>query len=337
MFNFGKSFDEKQTFKKVQKEIFPKKKIIEFCVNYYGEQYRGKITKIIEALDVVFVAEDLLGYGLNVLFKKEYEGYDKEIIDWEERALIFKTNLTEFVNGSDLFRPEILARDSKILHQMGFNIRKIIKVEAEGGISIIDSEETKRLKDYINSLNPPAIKKVSGYHIVDLYEKCAKENKLFNLYVSMGQGDKLFVSYDQKVKLNFRSDLKFPELPKGFMDFVDSEHVDFLEDFVSAKGKLDSWSEEESKYILNGMNKLFNKNFQTMQEFIKDESMELIILLAIAIFVLAYRYNTGDNVYKFFADTVAGVYNTYAPYSYSGNKLALTASKNNSFCKRDLK
>ena len=44
--------------------------------------------------------------------------------------------------------------------------------------------------------------------------------------------------------------------------------------------------------------------------------MELILLLAIAIFVLAYRYNTGDNVYKFFADTVSGVYNTYAPYSY---------------------
>lgn len=44
--------------------------------------------------------------------------------------------------------------------------------------------------------------------------------------------------------------------------------------------------------------------------------MELFILLAIAIFVLAYRYNTGDNVYKFFADTVSGIYNTYAPYSY---------------------
>ncbi|MBR6820853.1 MAG: hypothetical protein IKM55_01365 [Bacilli bacterium] len=44
--------------------------------------------------------------------------------------------------------------------------------------------------------------------------------------------------------------------------------------------------------------------------------MELLILLCIAIFVLAYRYNTGDNVYKFFADTVSGIYNTYAPYSY---------------------
>lgn len=44
--------------------------------------------------------------------------------------------------------------------------------------------------------------------------------------------------------------------------------------------------------------------------------MELVIWLAIAIFVLAYRYNTGDNVYKFFADTVANVYNTYAPYSF---------------------
>ena len=44
--------------------------------------------------------------------------------------------------------------------------------------------------------------------------------------------------------------------------------------------------------------------------------MELIIWLIIAIFVLAYRYNKGDNVYKFLADTVSNVYNTYAPYSF---------------------
>ena len=44
--------------------------------------------------------------------------------------------------------------------------------------------------------------------------------------------------------------------------------------------------------------------------------MELVILLFIAIFVLSYRFNTGDNVYKFFADTVSNVYNNYAPYSY---------------------
>ena len=37
--------------------------------------------------------------------------------------------------------------------------------------------------------------------------------------------------------------------------------------------------------------------------------MELVILLMIAIFVLSYRYNTGDNVYKFFGDTVSNVYN----------------------------
>lgn len=44
--------------------------------------------------------------------------------------------------------------------------------------------------------------------------------------------------------------------------------------------------------------------------------MELIIWIMIALFVFAYRYNTGDNVYKFFADTVANIYNTYAPYSF---------------------
>lgn len=44
--------------------------------------------------------------------------------------------------------------------------------------------------------------------------------------------------------------------------------------------------------------------------------MELVLWLIIAIFVIAYRYNTGDNVYKFFANTVSNVYNTYAPYSF---------------------
>ena len=44
--------------------------------------------------------------------------------------------------------------------------------------------------------------------------------------------------------------------------------------------------------------------------------MELVLWLVIAIFVLAYRYNNGDNIYKFFSDTVANVYNTYAPYSF---------------------
>lgn len=44
--------------------------------------------------------------------------------------------------------------------------------------------------------------------------------------------------------------------------------------------------------------------------------MELIFLLIIAIFVMAYRMNTGDNVYKFFIDSVGNAYNKFAPYSY---------------------
>ncbi len=44
--------------------------------------------------------------------------------------------------------------------------------------------------------------------------------------------------------------------------------------------------------------------------------MELIILLLITIFVISYRKNTGENVYKFFATQVANAYNKYAPYSF---------------------
>lgn len=44
--------------------------------------------------------------------------------------------------------------------------------------------------------------------------------------------------------------------------------------------------------------------------------MELIILIIIAIYVISYRQNNGQNVYKFFITQVSEVYDKYAPYSY---------------------
>ena len=44
--------------------------------------------------------------------------------------------------------------------------------------------------------------------------------------------------------------------------------------------------------------------------------MELILLLAIAIFVILYRRNPGENVYRFFVTSVSNVYDKYAPYSF---------------------
>jgi hypothetical protein len=43
---------------------------------------------------------------------------------------------------------------------------------------------------------------------------------------------------------------------------------------------------------------------------------ELVILLLITLFVILYRENPGENVYKFFVSKVSGVYDKYAPYSY---------------------
>ena len=44
--------------------------------------------------------------------------------------------------------------------------------------------------------------------------------------------------------------------------------------------------------------------------------MVLIILIAIAVFVVAYRINNGQNVYQFVTRSVASAYNKYAPYSF---------------------
>lgn len=44
--------------------------------------------------------------------------------------------------------------------------------------------------------------------------------------------------------------------------------------------------------------------------------MELIILIVIAVFVISYRKNNGENVYRFFISQVSNAYNKYAPYSF---------------------
>ncbi len=44
--------------------------------------------------------------------------------------------------------------------------------------------------------------------------------------------------------------------------------------------------------------------------------MELIILLLIAVFIVLYRQNPGENVYKFFLGNVSNAYEKYAPYSF---------------------
>ncbi len=43
---------------------------------------------------------------------------------------------------------------------------------------------------------------------------------------------------------------------------------------------------------------------------------ELIILLAIAIFIVLYRRNPGENVYNYFLSSVGKVYDRYAPFSF---------------------
>ncbi len=44
--------------------------------------------------------------------------------------------------------------------------------------------------------------------------------------------------------------------------------------------------------------------------------MELIILLVIGVFIVLYRQNPGENVYKFFVHNVTNTYDKYAPYSF---------------------
>lgn len=62
--------------------------------------------------------------------------------------------------------------------------------------------------------------------------------------------------------------------------------------------------------------------------------MELILLLFIAIFVITYRMNNGENVYRFFMKGVSTAYQKYAPYSYQEVK-AKTKNLGQEYTTRD--
>ncbi len=44
--------------------------------------------------------------------------------------------------------------------------------------------------------------------------------------------------------------------------------------------------------------------------------MELILLILIALFIVSYRKNDGESVYKFIAREITSIYDKYAPYSF---------------------
>lgn len=44
--------------------------------------------------------------------------------------------------------------------------------------------------------------------------------------------------------------------------------------------------------------------------------MELLLLILITVYVIVYRKNNGQKVYRFIIDQASGIYNKYAPYSF---------------------
>ena len=44
--------------------------------------------------------------------------------------------------------------------------------------------------------------------------------------------------------------------------------------------------------------------------------IEIFVVIAIVIFLIIYRKNTGDTSYKFISKSMTNTYNKYAPYSF---------------------
>lgn len=270
-------------FKETSEKLVPKQDIIEFAVSFYGEQYREQITKNINELGVVLVTKDELGYIVKSMFKEKYQDKTK---DWEQMAENFIINLNNLGNNFGLVDATMLARDAKVLAELGFDVKKIIRKNEIGLFEFIQGPETERLKMYIQTMNIDKKAKGPLEDYIDNYVKayniCAENKKLYSSDSFRDINAKKSKIYNPNVRLTFASEcidiqkeynnIDIPKMPEE----LTKEDKKFLNDLFMSKGPVSLWSDSFAEYIVKGINRIFNKNYTSIKEVVNDKSMELL-------------------------------------------------------------
>ncbi len=111
---------------------------------------------------------------------------------------------------------------------------------------------------------------------IDVYNLCARDKVVYSCQSLKTKKGQLKEQLDiQEIKDDFISDnVEFPSLQD-----LNKKEKEFLLDFFSAKGLVQDWDEEYVSYIVNGINKLFNKDFKTISEIREDKSLLILLKL----------------------------------------------------------
>lgn len=256
----------------------PKEKIIEYSVNYFGEDKRRLIESKINTMGINFVAKDLSTLEIRLACKKIYK--NKLGVNWLEEANKCIKNLKALSSNSKLFSIETLASHSMVLRELGFDVNNIlIKNSRSDKFKLINSEETKKLKNYV----------VYSVNKADVVKDVIDVNSLIKAYNEASQA-KCFTGFnttidDQTKKLNLSLEfelnniIRYNNLDCDFPKIIplNKKGQDFLLEFLQAEGPVSAWDDKYANYMLSGINKIFKRKYNSINDVLKDKTMKIFL------------------------------------------------------------
>lgn len=258
---------------------FPAKGMLETYVAYYGEEYRKQLQSILKNTHVEFFMPSFSANEIEKAFKKVY-GSNSDI-DYKEEAEYFYLNLQQLANHGSIFSELNLVKHAKVLTELGFNVSKILLKHKELPIYKLNtnSPETEKLKNYAKySLAKKDIN--SDYlnieNFIVEYNKCADNKQVYNIHYVKDTKDEMAIHLDgKKVKKDYSdTNIDFPLID---IDNLEEQDNQFLQDLIKARTNILFLDNEFATYVLKGINKIFNKNFQSIEELHKDKSIEIFL------------------------------------------------------------
>lgn len=259
-------------FQKHFKKIYDKKEIIEFYVNYYGEEYREHIEKRLNTVATAVVVPDEIQYIVQSELKEKYE--NRSDVNWEERSnelltvfqrLADNQRLDFDLDGKTINGDFVLAREAKVIKELGFNVKKILR-KNNNGYQVVNGAETEKFRNYIRMLEKE--KRIEPFGIDELkkiirsYNFNAKELKLYSgESIRYNKDGTCELVPEYKIEKEYNC-AEFPPISKELTE----EDVKFLNDLIMSKGPATEWTDDYAEYVLKGVNRLFDKNFTSIQE-----------------------------------------------------------------------
>ena len=270
-------------YKQLIKDNISKSDIIEIFVDYYGENNRELIAKRINEVNVAFDVVNEVEYIVNNSIKEKYG--KRTDVAWQSVAqdiMLVLNNLAENKpltiekNGKVYNGENFLAREANVLKELGINPKRILKRNERNEFEIIPGAELDKLKAYVRLLEQPKSKNSTLLENRNILERICKEYNFSAETKKFYDKNELFIrdgnvqplEENPKVVKDY-GEREFPKISENLTE----EDIKFFNDLILSASSPNDWNEDFSKYYLNGINRIFNKNYTTLEEIGDDLSL----------------------------------------------------------------